>query len=189
MILYSTHALMSLTNLHCQLGYWFSGITAARALTLTLFLPAIIKLYFYYTTRAVKPSAVHSDSLTSEAAPLLSDGQDASSIPQEAGPSPQTQVQLRKTPSFDLAIAQASLALEVVCYALVPVLFSWGPVPFIVLTTLAACGAGFGPAIQALAIDLYAARGGTETGRLFGVLSVVQATRCVSRLWHLLVYL
>ena len=168
-----------------QLGYWFSGITAARALTLTVFLPAVIKLYFYYTSRTANPSPVtrREDLDTSEAAPLLSNDQGPSPSSQ-AEPPKQTDVQARKTPSFDLAIAQASLALEVVCYALIPVLFSYGAVPFVILTILAACGAGFGPAIQALAVDLYAARGGTETGRLFGVLSVVQTIRCALCLPH-----
>ena len=61
-------------------------------------------------------------------------------------------------------------------HMLVPVIFR-NSAAYIVLTILASCGAGFGPAIQALAVDLYARRGGEETGRLFGVLSVVQSTR------------
>ena len=44
---------------------------------------------------------------------------------------------------------------------------------------LASCGSGFGPAIQALSVELFTRRGGKETGRLFGVLSVIQITRCV----------
>ncbi|EJD02479.1 MFS general substrate transporter [Fomitiporia mediterranea MF3/22] len=156
-----------------ELGYWYSGIVAARALTLTLFLPAIIKLYHYYTSRREKSvsSTTATDAEASDATPLLTDDQDASS----PEPSTQSQTQARKTPAFDLAIAQGSLVLEVVCYALVPVIFSFGAIPFIILTILASCGSGFGPAIQALAVDLYSARGGTETGRLFGVLSVVQS--------------
>jgi len=35
--------------------------------------------------------------------------------------------------------------------------------------------AGFSPAIQSVALSLYRRRGGTESGKLFGALSVVQA--------------
>lgn len=81
---------------------------------------------------------------------------------------------VQHTPAFDRAIAQVSMALEVVCFALVPPLGTqWS---FIVFTVLASCGAGYGPAIQSLALEVYARRGGTETGRLFGVLGVVQIT-------------
>ena len=51
----------------------------------------------------------------------------------------------------------------------------------VVVTVLASCGAGFGPAIQALAVDVYSRRadGAAETGRLFGVMSVLQSVRFV----------
>lgn len=90
----------------------------------------------------------------------------------------------RHSPTFDLAIAQVSLALEVACYALVPAIarvpIKWQEPAYVFLTVLASCGAGFGPAIQALAVDVHShQRNASETGRLFGVLSVVQAVRCV----------
>lgn len=162
-----------------QLGYWYSGIVAARALTLTLFLPAIIKAYHYFTTRTVKEARDDVSSESNDATtPLLSEDREPVSTTQtQPGSSTKVQVQARKTPAFDLAIAQASLALEIVCYALVPIFFSSGPILFVMLTIVASCGAGFGPAIQALAVDIYNGRGGTETGRLFGVLSVIQTIR------------
>ena len=42
---------------------------------------------------------------------------------------------------------------------------------------LGSLGAGFSPATQSVMLALYARRGGTEIGRLFGALSVVQALR------------
>ncbi|KAI5116339.1 hypothetical protein M0805_009175 [Coniferiporia weirii] len=158
-----------------ELGYWYSGIVAARALTLTLILPLIIRAYHYYTsTKAATPTNIDS----SETTPLISTlSGDSSTVEPQSRPKSQHP---RHSSAFDLAIAQASLALEVACYALVPILFAYWYAhmkpAYTVLTILASCGAGFGPAIQALAVDLYSARGGTETGRLFGVLGVVQAT-------------
>lgn len=40
---------------------------------------------------------------------------------------------------------------------------------------LSALGAGTRPAMQSLALDAYTRQGGTEAGRLFGALSVLQA--------------
>ncbi|KAH8116812.1 MFS general substrate transporter [Phellopilus nigrolimitatus] len=170
-----------------ELGYWFSGIVAARALTLTLILPILIKIYHHYKVSKPQASGALSfaDAESSDRAPLLapqsSDFNTSSPVsPTQPRSRSQSRPPRHNTPAFDLAIAQASLALEVVCYALVPVLMTrWRArmkPAYIVLTILASCGAGFGPAIQSLAVDLYAGRGGTETGRLFGVLSVVQAT-------------
>jgi hypothetical protein len=38
---------------------------------------------------------------------------------------------------------------------------------------------GFSPAVQSVMLALYTRRGGTETGKLFGALGVVQALRWV----------
>jgi hypothetical protein len=46
---------------------------------------------------------------------------------------------------------------------------------FTVATTVGSMGAGFSPAIQSVALGLYRRKGGTESGKLFGALSVVQA--------------
>jgi hypothetical protein len=46
---------------------------------------------------------------------------------------------------------------------------------FVFFSTLSSFGAGFPPGIQAVAIELYSKRGNTETGKLFGALSVLQA--------------
>jgi len=46
---------------------------------------------------------------------------------------------------------------------------------FTVYTVLDSLAAGYMPAVQSLALGIYASRGGEETGKLFGGLSVVQA--------------
>ena len=46
---------------------------------------------------------------------------------------------------------------------------------FTVYTMLDSLSAGYMPAVQSLALGIYASRGGQETGKLFGGLSVVQA--------------
>lgn len=104
-----------------------------------------------------------------EGTALLSQNQEADVAPAPPNPKPKKP---HHSPAFDLTIAQCSLILEVVCFGLLP--FFRSRSTFVVLTVLAACGAGFGPAIQSLAVELYSKRGGTEIGKLFGVLGVVQ---------------
>ena len=53
-------------------------------------------------------------------------------------------------------------------------------IPFALSGSLSALGAGFNPAVQSVALALYARRGGIETGRLFGAISLIQAMRCGS---------
>jgi len=49
------------------------------------------------------------------------------------------------------------------------------PLSFTVFGMLSAMGAGFSPAVQSVTLAMYSRKGGTEVGRLFGALSVVQA--------------
>ena len=75
----------------------------------------------------------------------------------------------------DLVLARASLFIEIVAYIAMGVTQNvW---VFIGGGILASFGGGFGPAIQSIAIELYDQRGETESGRLFGALSVVTALR------------
>ena len=46
---------------------------------------------------------------------------------------------------------------------------------FTAFTMLGALGSGFSPAVQSVTLGLYTQGGGTESGKLFGALSVVQA--------------
>lgn len=112
---------------------------------------AIIKLYRYLTTSAIQ--------LPSE----------PPQITRDTSPSKPTH-----SPTFDLGLAKFSLLIEIAVYVCVP--FAPTVVLFTVLSVVASFSAGFAPALQSVALDLYARReGGTETGRLFGAFSVVQA--------------
>ncbi|KAG6836783.1 hypothetical protein H0H93_003204 [Arthromyces matolae] len=75
--------------------------------------------------------------------------------------------------TFDLRLAQASLFLEVISYAVMALAPT--ALVFTGSTILTSLGAGLNPALQSVALALYRRRGGTESGKLFGAMSVVQA--------------
>jgi len=79
------------------------------------------------------------------------------------------------TPALDLGIAKVSLALHAVSLALIAVSKNSGL--FFGASMLATLGIGYGPLVQSLSLELYVRRGGglSETGRLFGAMSVIQA--------------
>jgi hypothetical protein len=77
------------------------------------------------------------------------------------------------SPSFNLGLARWSIALEVICYTIIPLAPT--PITFTIFGMLASCGGGFNPALQSLALDLFSKSGETETGRLFGAMSVIHA--------------
>jgi hypothetical protein len=81
------------------------------------------------------------------------------------------------SPLFDLNLARASLFVDIISYAFMGLANTAGA--FTLFGILGAFGAGFNPAMQSVTLALYARRGGTETGRLFGALSVLQALWCV----------
>lgn len=152
--------------------FWYLPVAS---LTGTLVL--IKFLYPYWKSRNLQKDNTRSPETTALLSPSRSNSPDPSDTNTR---SPSNTKPPRHTPAFDLAIAQASLLLEVVCYGLVPVLahVRWNEPIYAFLTVFASCGAGFGPAIQALAVDIYTRhRDASETGRLFGVLGVVQAVR------------
>lgn len=80
------------------------------------------------------------------------------------------------SPLFELNLARASLIVDTVSHILMGLAQS--PLPFALSGTLSAFGAGFSPAAQSVALALYAKRGGIETGKLFGAISLIQAIRC-----------
>ena len=80
------------------------------------------------------------------------------------------------SPLFDLNLVRASLIVKIVSYTSMGLAQS--PILFALSGTLDAFSLGFSPAVQSVALALYAKRGGVETGRLFGALSLLQVIRC-----------
>ncbi|KAF9444748.1 MFS general substrate transporter [Macrolepiota fuliginosa MF-IS2] len=141
------------------LGYWLSLVGAARAIYLTVLLPVAIKLF------KPKPITIEIPRTTSETEPLLSSSESNGDLPKKK--------KEIHSPAFDLGLGRISLLIEIVAYtfmALAPT-----PFAFTVFGMLSAMGAAFSPATQTVALALYTRRGGTESGRLFGALSVLQA--------------
>lgn len=79
--------------------------------------------------------------------------------------------------AFDLNLARISLLIEIVGFMCMG--FALTPIAFTASGMLWSMGAAFTPANQAVALALFTERGGTETGRLFGALSVLQSLGCV----------
>ncbi|CAA7270975.1 unnamed protein product [Cyclocybe aegerita] len=147
------------------LGYWLSLVGATRAFFLTVILPVAIKLF------KPEPVVIELPAAPEESSPLLSSS---------PGPSSSTTTLPRPTikkeihsPAFDLALARISLLIEIISYTLMAL--SPSALAFTVFGILGSLGTGFSPAVQSVTLALYARRGGTESGRLFGAMSVVQA--------------
>ncbi|KAJ7444922.1 major facilitator superfamily domain-containing protein [Mycena latifolia] len=132
------------------LGYFLSITGATRAICLAVVIPLVIKLA---KTDFKWPRSGESEPLVSESRSR------------------------KHSASFDLALARASLVLEIIAYAAMP--FAPTGLSFTLLTMLASMGSGFSPAVQSSALELYGQKnGGTvnvESGKLFGALSVIQA--------------
>ncbi|KDR73681.1 hypothetical protein GALMADRAFT_251462 [Galerina marginata CBS 339.88] len=152
------------------LGYWLSLIGTTRAIFLTLILPIAIKLF------KPKPIVIEMPAKPreTETTPLLESTEDGARTPStSATPLPKTIKKEIHSPSFDLGLARVSLLVEVVGYtfmALAPT-----PLTFTLFGMMSALGTAYSPAVQSVTLALYARRGGTEIGRLFGALSVIQA--------------
>ncbi|KAI0831072.1 major facilitator superfamily domain-containing protein [Trametes gibbosa] len=149
-----------------QVGYWFSAIGMSRALFLTVGLPFIIK---------VAKGAPPPIQLPTEPAEPL----EGSSPPAEdtltatRQPSPTRRATHAHSPAFDLNLARISLVLDALTYFLLTIVPNG--LMFAATSCLGALGMGFGPAVQSVALTLYHRRGGRDTGKLFGAMSVVQA--------------
>lgn len=78
------------------------------------------------------------------------------------------------TPKVDLGIAKVSLALQVTFFVLIAI--SKDAVVFVTAGALGALAMGYPPTVQSLSLELYTRRGGapSESGRLFGAMSVIQ---------------
>ncbi|KAJ7063503.1 major facilitator superfamily domain-containing protein [Mycena amicta] len=129
-------------------GYYLTIAGATRAIYMAVILPLLIKFLKGYSERRQ----------SSEAQPLLSSSSERP----------------KHSPSFDLALAKASLAVDIVAYTAMPLASSG--LPFTAATMVNAFGGGFTPATQSVALELYSKNNGrNEAGKLFGALSVLQS--------------
>lgn len=150
-----------------SMGYWISAVGATRAIALTLLLPVFIRIF--------KPKSAPKE-VRREHEPLLSPT--ASRFSQEdAEGSEQNSMRsfhfASHTSAFDLNLARGSLCLEILAYLLMGLASQ--SLPFTGASMVSSLAAGFGPSIQSVALELYNERGGVESGKLFGSLSVLQA--------------
>ncbi|KAI0260813.1 major facilitator superfamily domain-containing protein [Gloeopeniophorella convolvens] len=141
-------------------GYYISMIGITRALFLAVGLPAILSFF------APKTPPIHLPTEPSE--PL-----DARSS--SRAPAPSRGPVHTHTPAVDLRLAQFSLVLFGLCFALIAV--SRSAAMFVFASALGALAGGYSPTIHSLSLELYTRRGGvaSEAGRLFGAMSVLQA--------------
>ncbi|KAG2019931.1 hypothetical protein CC2G_005324 [Coprinopsis cinerea AmutBmut pab1-1] len=148
-----------------QLGYFLSIVGAGRAVLLTIILPVIIRLF------KPEPLVIEIPQFPTERDPLLSNFENpAGASPRPAKPPLKKELH---SPSFELGVARVSLVIEIIAYSLMGLAPSG--TTFAISGVMAAMGVGFSPAVQTCTLAMYARRGGTETGRLFGALSVIQA--------------
>ncbi|EKM82440.1 hypothetical protein AGABI1DRAFT_68063 [Agaricus bisporus var. burnettii JB137-S8] len=135
------------------LGYWLSLVSGTKAFFLAAILPLAIKLF------KPKPKVVE---MPSETVPLLSSSDQKTLKKKEI-----------HSLAFDLNLARISLLIEIVGFMCMG--FALTPIAFTASGMFWSMGAAFTPANQAVALALFTERGGTETGRLFGALSVLQS--------------
>ncbi|KAJ3895723.1 major facilitator superfamily domain-containing protein [Lentinula edodes] len=145
------------------LGYWLSLVGAARAFHLAVILPLCIKLF-----KRKPPKA-----LAEESEPLISSPSSATPPTSDARSDSPSRLMEPHSSAFDLGLARVSLSVEILSYLFMGLVTT--PLAFTLFGMLGAFGGGFSPALQSVALEMYTARGGTESGKLFGALSVVQA--------------
>ncbi|OBZ69347.1 hypothetical protein A0H81_10787 [Grifola frondosa] len=151
-----------------QLSYWFSLVGTARAVYLMFVLPVAIKLL------KPKPPAIQLPVEPAEPLQPSTGPPSPSSSPANPSESPTIRPSHpAHSPSADLKLARASLLIDMAAYVLMPL--STSAALFCTASVVSAFGMGFAPAVQSVALALYTRRGGKESGKLFGALSVVQA--------------
>ncbi|KAK2466711.1 hypothetical protein APHAL10511_000969 [Amanita phalloides] len=138
------------------IGYYISLMGIVRAVHLMLVIPALTK----YTEP--KSPTEHATSLPEERPLITGQEHNTSVIGQEP-----------RWPSFDLNLARASMIIQIIGY--VSMGLSKSGLPFVLSSVLLWLGSGVNPALQSAALAIYTRRGETESGRLFGALSVIQA--------------
>ncbi|THH14854.1 hypothetical protein EW146_g5538 [Bondarzewia mesenterica] len=158
-----------------MLGYWISIVSAARALYLTFIFPLIIK-QFKPTSPPIRLPVSPLEPLNpnNPTSPSSTTSRSSSSGPGAKSPDDQVRAhEEHHSPSFDLALARGSTLIDIISYTLLPLAPT--PIAFVMASTISSLGAGFSPAVHSLSLELYRRRGGTESGELFGAMSVVQA--------------
>ncbi|CDO72941.1 hypothetical protein BN946_scf185002.g126 [Trametes cinnabarina] len=145
------------------INYWMGGVNVSKAVYLTLIFPGIVKLITFLRSRPAQPPAS-----PDESEPLLL----PSSEPEQPAVVPAPKKLLRAA-SLDLLLARAAVVTDMLFYALTPTAASGAL--FAAYSMCISLGASFGPVMQSLALDLYGQRGGADTGRLLGALTVVSA--------------
>lgn len=111
----------------------------------------------------------------------LSPSRGPSSLPGSAQTNaPERRLPASRSPAFDLALARTSEALDTAAFLCMAVA-STGTL-FTLASAICSFTAGFSPAAQALALEIYTNRRSQNRGgigKLFGALSVLQALGCV----------
>ncbi|KZP31830.1 MFS general substrate transporter [Athelia psychrophila] len=147
-----------------DIGYYLTLIGVTRAAYLMLVLPLTIKLF---GPKSAAPIALAAHTPNT-------DTPDGTNTPDEAAqPQPKATPAKPHSAQFDLNLTRFATFIDLVSYVLMGLADS--ALPFTAFTLLGSMGTGFAPGIQAVALALYARRGETETGKLFGALSVVNA--------------
>ncbi|OBZ69346.1 putative membrane protein C14C4.07 [Grifola frondosa] len=146
-----------------NISYWMGGVGVAKAFYLTLVFPAILKVLSKLRAAPVPLPATESEPVQ------LPDPSNELELPASA-PS------FEKAPhpaSLDLILARVAIINDIICYALMPVAAT-GTL-FAAISVCSSMGTSFGPVMNSLALELYSRRGGTDSGRLLGALTVVSA--------------
>lgn len=140
------------------ISYYVAFTGAVRALFLAVILPVIIKF--------LKPAPVKLPTAPDEPLQNLSSQTHPNRHNNDRPPS--------HSPKFDLNLARISVVLDILAFVIM--IFASDGLVFTSGAILQSLGAGYSPAVQAFALDVYNRRGGKgEAGRLFGAISVVQA--------------
>ncbi|PFH46315.1 hypothetical protein AMATHDRAFT_70138 [Amanita thiersii Skay4041] len=141
-----------------QVGYWLSLVFTTRAVVLIVVLPIILQ---YLKS---KPMLTQGHARPSEETSLLNSSSQAAS--------PNNQDKELYSLSINILTARWSLIIEGASYIFTGL--SSTALPYIFFSVTEAMSVSFIPTAQALALAIYTRSGGTESGRLFGALSVVR---------------
>ncbi|RPD54326.1 MFS general substrate transporter [Lentinus tigrinus ALCF2SS1-7] len=141
-----------------QLSYYISAMGFARALHLLLVLPFIISTF--------KPK------------PKPKPAQPGAQVANTGKPNAAA---LAKEMRFDMALIRGSLLIDLFSHSIVALSSpeagpAAGQALFVGATAMNSFGAGLIPAVNSLALCILQSRGVTDTGKMFGAFSVLQAT-------------